>query len=63
MTDAPWTETERRAPARATLALVETCVRNTKLDEKTAQGIGDSIALRDGADPASIYGGRALDPG
>jgi hypothetical protein len=137
MTEAPWTETERRALARAALALVETCVRNTKiedwhagrevispagdfsdvkivtptgeipyleasrisdpemkawmievtnrvftflsfpdqpiqlggaagwnmpkLDEKMAQGIRNRIAIRDGADPAAIYGGRPLD--
>lgn len=136
MTDAPWTEIERQALARATLALVETCVRNTKiedwhagrevvspagdfsdvkivspareipyleasrisdaemkawmievtnrvftflsfpdrpiqlggaarwntpkLDEKMAQGIRNRIAIRDGTDPAAIYGGRAL---
>jgi len=134
MTEASWTETERRALARAALALVESCVRNTKiedwhagrevvspagdfsdvkivspageipyleasrisdaemkawmievtnrvftflsfpdqpiqlggaarwntpkLDEKMAQGIRNRIAIRDGADPAAIYGGR-----
>jgi hypothetical protein len=33
MSDHPWTETERRALARFTLALVETCVRNTVLED------------------------------
>jgi len=137
MTEATWTATERRALARAALALVETCVRNTKiedwhagrdvispagdfsdvkivtptgeipyleasrisdpemkawmievtdrvftflsfpdqpiqlggaarwntpkLDEKMAQGIRNRIAIRDGADPATIYGERLVD--
>ena len=33
MTEAPWTRTEERALQRFTLALVETCVRNTVLED------------------------------